>query len=134
MLALEKNNKEIDKIKAYLIATIIMEKTRNLKPKEKKNLKAFCDKELFYEIYEQEKDFKEKKENIIKNLEAYHYTNLNPLRVASVKNLDFQDSSNQLLQRYNHAAKRIDWLSPEDRAEVEKRKYMFHQRYAKMIK
>lgn len=88
-IALDRNNKEIDKIKAYLIATIIMEKTRNLKPEEKNNLKAFCDKELFYEIYEQEGDFKEKKENIIKNLEAYHYTNLNPLRVASVRNLDF---------------------------------------------
>lgn len=111
-----------------------MEKTRNLKPEEKNNLKAFCDKELFYEIYEQEGDFKEKKENIIKNLEAYHYTNLNPLRVSSVKNLDFQDSANQLLQMYNNAAKRIDWLAPEDRAELEKRKYIFHQRYLKMVK
>ena len=66
--AAERTNKEIDKIKAYLIATIIMEKTRNLKVEEKKNVKAFCDKELFYEMYEKEGDFKEKKENIIANL------------------------------------------------------------------
>ena len=65
-----------------------MEKTRNLNRRVKDNVKAFCDKELFYEIYEQEGDFKEKKENIIKNLQAFHYTNLNPLRIASVRNLD----------------------------------------------
>lgn len=35
---------------------------------------------------------------------------------------------------YNHAAKKIDWLAPEDRTELEKRKYIFHQRYLKMIK
>ena len=52
-----------------MIATIIMEKTRNLKIEEKKNVKAFCDKELFYEMYEKEGDFKEKKENIIANLQ-----------------------------------------------------------------
>ena len=46
-IALEKNNKEIDKIKGCLIATIIMEKTRNLKNEDKNSLKALCDKVLF---------------------------------------------------------------------------------------
>ena len=55
-------------IKAYLIATIIMEKTRKLEPDQKKNIKAFCDKELFYEMYDKEGDFKEKKEHIIDSL------------------------------------------------------------------
>ena len=99
-IAAERTNKEIDKIKAYLIATIIREKTRNLKVEEKKNVKAFCDKELFYEMYEKEGNFKDKKEDIIANLQQFHYTNLNPLRVESVRNLDIHDRANQLLLMY----------------------------------
>lgn len=44
-IAQDRTNKEINKIKADLIATIIMEKTRNLKNEQKTNIKAFCDKE-----------------------------------------------------------------------------------------
>ena len=40
--------KEIDKIKANVIATIIMEITRRLDEEKKKSVKAFCDKMLFY--------------------------------------------------------------------------------------
>ena len=35
---------------------------------------------------------------------------------------------------YDQAYKKIDWLVPEDSAELERRKYIFHQRYSKMIK
>ena len=111
-----------------------MEKTRNLKTDQKNNVKAFCDKELFYEMYEQEGDFKEKKENIIANLQAFHYTNLNPLRVASVRGLNIHARANELLQMYNQAARKINWLVPEDNEELEKRKFIFHDRYMKMIK
>ena len=45
-----------------------MEKTRNLKTEEKLHVKAFCDKQLFYEIYKNGGDFKAKKENIIEKL------------------------------------------------------------------
>lgn len=46
-----------------------MEKTRSLKKKQKKKVKAFCDKVLFDEMFDEtEGDFKERKENIIKNL------------------------------------------------------------------
>ena len=51
-IAIDRTNKEINKIKADLIATIIMEKTRNLKNEQKTNIKAFCDKEQFLEMYE----------------------------------------------------------------------------------
>ena len=57
---------------------------------------------------------KEKKENIINSLQKFHYTNLNPLRVASVRNLNIHDRANQLLQMYNQAVKKINWLVPED--------------------
>ena len=51
-MAQERTNKEIDMIKVSLMATIIMDKTRTLKADDKKRVKAFCDKQLFYEIYE----------------------------------------------------------------------------------
>ena len=133
-MAQERTNKEIDMIKVSLMATIIMDKTRTLKADDKKRVKAFCDKQLFYEIYEQGGDFKEKKENIIANLESYHYTNLNPLRVKSVRNLNIHDRANQLLQMYNQSVRKINWLVPEDSIELDKRKNIFHQRYLKMIK
>ena len=34
---------------------------------------------------------------------------------------------------YNQAAKKINWLVPEDLAELENRKNVFHERYMKMI-
>ena len=60
----------INVIKAHLIATIIMEKTRSLKKKQKKKVKALCDKVLFDEMFDDaEGEFtKEKKENIIQRL------------------------------------------------------------------
>ena len=85
-------------------------------------------------MYEQEGDFKEKKENIIANLQSFHYTNLNPLRVASVRGLNIHARANELLQMYNQAARKINWLVPEDNEELEKRKFIFHDRYMKMIK
>ena len=77
--------------------------------------------------------FKEKKENIIANLQEFHYTNLNPLRVDSVRNLDIHDRANQLLLMYNQAVKKINWLMPEDLAELENRKNVFHERYMRMV-
>lgn len=69
-----------------------MEKTRSLKKKQKIKVKAFCDKVLFDEMFDEtEGDFKERKENIIKNLQQFHYTNMNPLRIVSVRNLDIHD-------------------------------------------
>eukprot|EP00353_Schmidingerella_taraikaensis_P007400 CAMPEP_0185592510 /NCGR_PEP_ID=MMETSP0434-20130131/68160_1 /TAXON_ID=626734 ORGANISM="Favella taraikaensis, Strain Fe Narragansett Bay" /NCGR_SAMPLE_ID=MMETSP0434 /ASSEMBLY_ACC=CAM_ASM_000379 /LENGTH=68 /DNA_ID=CAMNT_0028218353 /DNA_START=968 /DNA_END=1174 /DNA_ORIENTATION=- len=67
-----------------------MEKTRSLKKKQKKKVKAFCDKVLFDEMFDDaEGEFtKEKKENIIARLQQYHYTNMNPLRIRSVRKLD----------------------------------------------
>ena len=34
---------------------------------------------------------------------------------------------------YNHAAKKINWLKPEDVTEFSERKYIFHTRYMKMV-
>ena len=69
----EKTEKRINEIKANLIATIIMEKTRSLKKKQKKKVKAFCDKILFDEMFEETegefKESKERKDNIINNLQ-----------------------------------------------------------------
>lgn len=74
-----------------------MEKTRSLKKKQKKKVKAFCDKILFDEMFDQtegeSKDNKERKDNIINNLEQFHYTNMNPLRILSVRSLDIQDQA-----------------------------------------
>ena len=94
-------NQQINKIKADLIATIIMEKTRNLSNELKSNLKSFCDREQFEEIYEKSGEFGSKREDIIKNLRAFHYTNLNPLNIISVRKLDFQEKTISLLNMYN---------------------------------
>jgi len=40
--------KDMDKIKANVIATIIMEITRRLDEDKKKIVQAFCDKMIFY--------------------------------------------------------------------------------------
>ena len=34
---------------------------------------------------------------------------------------------------YNHSAKKINWLKPEDQTELHERKYIFHNRYMKMV-
>ncbi len=90
-----------------------MEKTRSLKKEQKKNVKAFCDKILFDEMFDdmegEFKDNKERKDNIINNLEQFHYTNMNPLRILSVRSLDIQDQASQLLVMYNQAVSKIDW-------------------------
>ena len=77
-------------------------------------MKAFCDREQFQEIYEKAGEFGSVKEDVINNLKDFHYTNLNPLNVISVRKLDFQEKTNQLLQMYNQIVKKINWLVPED--------------------
>ena len=85
----ERSEQRMNEIKAHLIATIIMEKTRSLKPKQKKKVKAFCDKVLFDEMFDEAGgELRGRKENIIARLQQYHYTNMNPLRIRSVRNLD----------------------------------------------
>ena len=44
----DKINKQIEKIKANVIATMIMEITRRLDQQSKSSVKGFCDKMLFY--------------------------------------------------------------------------------------
>ena len=83
---------------------------------------------------EREGDFQDKKEDIITNLKDFHYTKLNPLRVISVRKLDFHDRAHQLLQMYNQSVKKINWLVPEDVTELDSRKNLFHEQYDKMIK
>lgn len=91
--------KEIDKIKANVIATIIMEVTRRLDEDKKERLKAFCDKMLFYK---KKQEVQEKWEQIIPNLKDYHHTNYNPQRVATVKDLPFsREHLDRLLDMYN---------------------------------
>ena len=131
----ESLEQRMNEIKAHLIATIIMEKTRSLKPKQKKKVKAFCDKVLFDEMFDEaDGELRARKENIISRLQQYHYTNMNPLRIRSVRKLDIQDQAKQLMQMYHQAVKKIDWLLPEDESELERRKYIFHTRYDDMIK
>ncbi len=66
----DKVEKRINEIKVNLIATIIMEKTRTLKRKQKKKVKAFCDKVLFDEMFDEtEGVFREQsKDHVAKNL------------------------------------------------------------------
>ena len=65
----ERMEQRMNEIKTHLIATIIMEKTRSLKPKQKKKVKAFCDKVLFDEMFDDaDGELRARKENIIARL------------------------------------------------------------------
>ena len=63
-------------------------------------------------------ELRARKEIIIARLQQNHYTNMNPLRIRSVRKLELQDQGSQLLKMYNEAAMEIDWLLPEDEQEL----------------
>jgi len=90
---------QIESIKILAVATTIMEMTRRLS-KEKKNLvKAFCDKLLFNKKLI---EAKERHEEIIPSLIDYHTKNVDPQRIAIVKNLQFpQKGKEKLKDWYN---------------------------------
>ena len=63
---------EIEKIKSNLIATLIMEYTRRLDSKVKDEMRQFCEKILFRQVYHHNKDgdFQSSKDNIIRDLKS----------------------------------------------------------------
>ena len=69
-----------------VVATIIMEVTRKESIDDKKLIKAFCDKLLFYKKLAESQA---RHEEIIPSLIDYHGKDIDPLRIATIKNLNF---------------------------------------------
>ena len=110
--------KDVDKIKANVIATIIMEITRRLDEDKKKIVQAFCDKMIFYK---KKQEVQEKWEQIIPDLMHYHHTNYNPMRVASVKDIPWsREHQEKLLHMYNQATEQFDCLQDTEGMKKEK--------------
>lgn len=80
----EPEDQEVEDIKILVVATIIMEITRNFVNDEKRHIKAFLDKLLFNRKLV---EAKEKHEEIIPSLKDYHYSQIDAQRITSVKYL-----------------------------------------------